>query len=98
MSAVNVGNLLLLALAFGITREFTIEKTFMSSVNAGNLLLLSSVFLIIREFTLEKGLLSAVNVGNLNSRSGLFGYQRVHTGEGASRMQLMRRALALELG
>ena len=38
-----------------------------------------------------RGLLSAVNVGNLNSRSGLFGYQRVHTGEGALWMQLMRR-------
>ena len=53
--------------------------------------------MIIREFTLEKGLLSAVNVGNLNSRSGLLGYQRVHTGEWALQMQLMRRALALEL-
>ena len=55
----------------------------MNAVNAGNLLLINPVVLIIREFTLEKGLLSAVNVGNLNSGSGLFGYQRVHTGEGA---------------
>ena len=39
-----------------------------------------------------RGFLSAVNVGNLNSGSGLFGYQRVHTGEGALWMQLMRRA------
>ena len=40
MSAVNVGNLLLLTLAFGIIREFTVEKGFMSAVNVGNLLLL----------------------------------------------------------
>ena len=36
----NVGNLLLQALAFGIIREFTVEKGLMSAVNVGNLSLL----------------------------------------------------------
>ena len=49
-SAVNVGNLLLLTLAFGIIREFTAEKGFMSAVNVGNLFLLAVAFGIIREF------------------------------------------------
>ena len=40
MSAVSVGNLLLLTLAFGIIREFTVDKGFMREVNVGNLLLL----------------------------------------------------------
>jgi len=36
---VNVGNFLLLALAFGIIREFTVEKSLIGAVNVENVLL-----------------------------------------------------------
>ena len=66
MSAVNVGNLLLLTLAFGIIREFTVEKGFMSAVNVGNLFLLAVAFGIIRVHLPRLGLIC--QMGKLGSK------------------------------
>lgn len=84
INAVNVGNFLLLALAFGIIREFTVEKSLIGAVNVENVLLAVWTFFVIREFTVEKGLMSAVDVGNLLPLALAFNiHQRVHTGVGA---------------
>ena len=75
ISAVNVGNLLLLALAFGITREFTVEKNLMSAVNVGNLLLLAMAFGITREFTIEKNFEFSECGKSSTASSGLWYHQ-----------------------
>ena len=64
-SAVNVGNLLLLALPSIIIREFTLEKRLINVGNVGSLLPLALACVIIREFTLEKGHMSVLIVGSL---------------------------------
>ena len=62
MSAVNVGNLLLLALAFSITRDFTVEKNLMSAVNVGNPLRIDRNSINTGELTLEKDLIDRKSV------------------------------------
>ena len=65
MSAVNVGNLLLLGGVFMIIKGFTLEKGLMSAVNVGSILLVAWAFFVVTEFTLKKGLITAVNVASL---------------------------------
>ena len=80
MNAVNVGNLLLLVMAFGIIREFTIEKNLMSSVNMGNLLL-ALAFGIIRVHSGERTYECSECRKSFINKSSRFDHQRIHTGE-----------------
>ena len=64
--AVNVENVLLVARAFFVIREFTAEKGLMSAVNVGNLFLLAVAFGIIRVHLPRLGLIC--QMGKLGSK------------------------------
>ena len=65
MFAVNVGNLISLALNSKDIREFILEKGLMSAVNVGNLFPLGMVIVVTSAFTPVKDPMSVVNVKNV---------------------------------
>ena len=66
MSVVNVGNLLLLALAFVIITESTLEKDRMSALNVGSLLTIGGRSFDTGEFTQERDPMAATTAGKLS--------------------------------
>ena len=79
MSAVIVGNLLLLDLPSVLTREFTLENGLMSVASVGRPSLAASMLFGIRKFTTQKGLMSADGAGEPSAVSPILPSTRKYT-------------------
>ena len=77
----NVGSIFLIAQAFFVIREFTLEKDLISALNVADLLLLKHISMIITEFTLEKAYECSECGRTVKQKQCCFIHWKVHTRE-----------------